>query len=187
MKSRKFYPWLVVALLWVVALLNYMDRQMLSTMQAAMKVDIVELQQAEAFGALMAVFLWIYGIVSPFAGIVADRVSRKKLVVGSLFVWSLVTYLMGYTSSFDQLYMLRALMGISEALYIPSALSLIADWHEGKSRSLAIGVHMTGLYVGAGHRRIRCHSGCSLLLAHHFPLVRNSRNRLFGSIAPVVA
>lgn len=91
MKSRKFYPWLVVALLWVVALLNYMDRQMLSTMQAAMKVDIVELQQAEAFGALMAVFLWIYGIVSPFAGIVADRVSRKKLVVGSLFVWSLVT------------------------------------------------------------------------------------------------
>lgn len=97
MKSRKFYPWLVVALLWVVALLNYMDRQMLS----AMKVDIVELQQAEAFGALMAVFLWIYGIVSPFAGIVADRVSRKKLVVGSLFVWSLVTYLVGYTSSFD--------------------------------------------------------------------------------------
>lgn len=148
MKSRKFYPWLVVALLWVVALLNYMDRQMLSTMQAAMKLDIVELQQAEAFGALMAVFLWIYGIVSPFAGIVADRVSRKKLVVGSLFVWSLVTYLMGYASSFHQLYMLRAMMGISEALYIPSALSLIADWHEGKSRSLAIGVHMTGLYVG---------------------------------------
>ena len=95
MRNRKFYPWLVVALLWVVALLNYMDRQMLSTMQAEMKVDIVELQQAEAFGALKAVFLWVYGIVSPFAGIVADRISRKKLVVGSLFVWSLVTYLMG--------------------------------------------------------------------------------------------
>ena len=77
---------------------------MLSTMQAEMKVDIVELQQAEAFGALMAVFLWVYGIVSPFAGIVADRISRKKLVVGSLFVWSLVTYLMGYASSFNQLY-----------------------------------------------------------------------------------
>lgn len=148
MINRKFYPWLVVALLWVVALLNYMDRQMLSTMQAEMKVDIVELQQAEAFGALMAVFLWVYGLVSPFAGIVADRVSRKKLVVGSLFVWSLVTCLMGYASNFQQLYLLRALMGISEALYIPSALSLIADWHEGKSRSLAIGIHMTGLYVG---------------------------------------
>lgn len=148
MKNKKFYPWLVVALLWVVALLNYMDRQMLSTMQDAMKFDIVELQKAEAFGALMAVFLWIYGIVSPFAGVVADRVSRKKLVVGSLFVWSAVTYLMGYASDFTQLYWLRALMGVSEALYIPSALSLIADWHEGKSRSLAIGIHMTGLYIG---------------------------------------
>lgn len=148
MKNKTFYPWLVVALLWVVALLNYMDRQMLSTMQDAMKLDIVELQKAEAFGALMAVFLWIYGIVSPFAGVVADRVSRKKLVVGSLFVWSAVTYLMGYASDFTQLYWLRALMGVSEALYIPSALSLIADWHEGRSRSLAIGIHMTGLYVG---------------------------------------
>ena len=79
---------------------------------------------------------------------IADRVSRKWLVVGSLFVWSGVTYLMGYAENFTQLYWLRAFMGISEALYIPSALSLIADWHEGKSRSLAIGIHMTGLYTG---------------------------------------
>lgn len=148
LKEKKYYPWLVVALLWVVALLNYMDRQMLSTMQESMKVDIVELNKAEAFGALMAVFLWIYGLVSPFAGMVADHVSRKWLVVGSLFVWSGVTYLMGYAENFTQLYWLRAFMGISEALYIPSALSLIADWHEGKSRSLAIGIHMTGLYTG---------------------------------------
>ena len=148
MKNTKIYPWIVVALLWVVALLNYMDRQMLSTMQEAMKVDIVELGKAEAFGALMAVFLWIYGFMSPVAGVVADRVSRKWLIVGSLFVWSAVTYLMGYADSFQELYWLRAFMGISEALYIPSALSLIADWHQDKSRSLAIGIHMTGLYVG---------------------------------------
>lgn len=148
LQNKKYYPWMAVALLWIVALLNYMDRQMLSTMQSAMKADIVELNKAEAFGALMAVFLWIYGFVSPVAGIVADRVSRKWLVVGSLFVWSAVTFLMGYATSFNQLYWLRAFMGISEALYIPSALSLIADWHSGKSRSLAIGTHMTGLYVG---------------------------------------
>lgn len=121
---------------------------MLSTMQEAMKVDIVELNKAEAFGALMAIFLWIYGFMSPVAGMIADRFSRKWLVVGSLFVWSAVTYLMGYADDFHELYWLRAVMGISEALYIPSALSLIADWHQGKSRSLAIGVHMTGLYVG---------------------------------------
>lgn len=148
MKNSKFYPWIVVGLLWVVALLNYMDRQMLSTMQEAMKADIVELNKAEAFGALMAIFLWIYGLLSPVAGMVADRVSRKWLVVGSLFVWSFVTWMMGYADTFQQLYWLRAIMGVSEALYIPSALSLIADWHEGKSRSLAIGIHMTGLYVG---------------------------------------
>lgn len=148
MKNKNVYPWVVVALLWVVALLNYMDRQMLSTMQDAMKVDIVELNKAEAFGALMAIFLWIYGFMSPVAGMIADRVSRKWLVVGSLFVWSGVTYLMGYADTFQELYWLRAIMGVSEALYIPSALSLIADWHQGKSRSLAIGIHMTGLYVG---------------------------------------
>ena len=148
MKNKSIYPWVVVGLLWVVALLNYMDRQMLSTMQEAMKVDIVELNKAEAFGALMAIFLWIYGFMSPVAGIIADRVSRKWLVVGSLFVWSAVTFLMGYAHNFHELYWLRAVMGVSEALYIPSALSLIADWHEGKSRSLAIGVHMTGLYMG---------------------------------------
>lgn len=147
-KNSKHYPILVVALLWVVALLNYMDRQMLSTMQSSICTDIVELQEAEAFGALMAIFLWIYGFMSPVAGLIADRLSRKWLVVASLFVWSAVTFLMGYAENFNQLYWLRAIMGVSEALYIPSALSLIADWHEGKSRSLAIGVHTTGLYIG---------------------------------------
>lgn len=147
-QNGRIYSWILVALLWGVALLNYMDRQMLATMQYAIREDIVELNKAEAFGALMAVFLWIYGIVSPFAGVVADRFSRKWLIVASLFVWSLVTYLMGYTTTFRQLYVLRAIMGVSEALYIPSALSLITDWHIGKSRSLAVGIHNTGLYMG---------------------------------------
>lgn len=148
MKQSKIYPWVVVALLWVVALLNYMDRQMLSTMKEAMQIDITELQNAENFGILMAVFLWIYGFMSPVSGIIADRVSRKWLIVGSLLVWSSVTYLMGIADNFDQLIWLRALMGISEALYIPAGLSLIADYHSDKTRSLAVGIHMTGLYMG---------------------------------------
>lgn len=147
-KLEKIYPWIVVALLWVVALLNYMDRQMLSTMREYIAMDIAELQSAEAFGVLMGIFLWIYAIVSPFAGTVADRLSRKWLIVGSLAVWSAVTLLMGYCTTFTQLKWLRGFMGISEALYIPSSLSLIADYHSGKSRSLAVGIHMTGLYLG---------------------------------------
>ena len=118
MKKSNVYPWIVVALLWGVALLNYMDRQMLSTMKDSMQIDIVELQSAANFGRLMAVFLWIYGLMSPVAGLIADRLNRK---------W---------------------LMGISEALYIPAGLSLIADYHTGRSRSLAVGIHMTGLYTG---------------------------------------
>lgn len=146
--TSKIYPWVVVALLWGVALLNYMDRQMLSTMKESMQLDISELQTAENFGRLMAVFLWIYGLMSPFAGAIADRVNRKWLIVISLFVWSAVTYGMGYANTFTEIYWLRALMGVSEALYIPAGLSLIADWHSDKTRSLAVGIHMTGLYTG---------------------------------------
>lgn len=148
MKNSKIYPWIVVGLLWGVALLNYMDRQMLSTMKDAMQVDIVELQSATNFGYLMAIFLWIYALMSPVSGVIADRMSRKWLIVGSLFVWSSVTYLMGIAETFNQVVWLRALMGVSEALYIPAGLSLIADYHTGKSRSLAVGIHMTGLYTG---------------------------------------
>lgn len=144
----RFYPWIVVALLWVVALLNYMDRQMLSTMREAMQIDISELESAVNFGRLMAIFLWIYGCISPFAGAVADRLSRKWLIVASLAVWSAVTLLMGHCTTFNQIYWLRAVMGVSEALYIPAALSLIADYFTGSARSLAIGIHMTGLYIG---------------------------------------
>lgn len=148
MKHSKYYPWIVVGLLWVVALLNYMDRQMLSTMKSAMSVDIKELESGEMFGVLMAAFMWIYGLASPFAGLIADRINRKWLIVGSLFIWSTVTLLMGFTHDFSTLYALRMVMGFSEAMYIPAALALIADFHSGRSRSLAIGVHMTGLYVG---------------------------------------
>jgi ACS family D-galactonate transporter-like MFS transporter len=142
------YAWIVVGLLWGVALLNYLDRQMLSTLQGSMKLDIAELRNAENFGRLMAVFLWIYALMSPVTGLIADRISRKWIITGSLFVWSGVTLAMGFATTFSELYALRALMGISEALYIPAGLALIADYHRGRTRSLAIGVHMTGLYFG---------------------------------------
>lgn len=149
MKQSKYYPWVVVALLWIVALLNYMDRQMLATMRPSMETDIPELVSGENFGRLMAIFLWIYALMSPVSGIIADKMNRKWLIVGSLFVWSAVTYAMGLATTYNQLYWLRALMGVSEALYIPAGLSLIADYHQQKTRSLAIGIHMTGLYMGS--------------------------------------
>ena len=148
MKNKTLYPWVVVGLLWVVAFLNYVDRQMLATMKQAMMPDFAELNSAENFGILMAIFLWIYAFMSPLSGIIADRINRKWLIITSLFIWSAVTLLMGFATSFNQLYTLRAIMGVSEAFYMPTAMAMIVDYHQGKNRSLAVGIHMTGIYLG---------------------------------------
>lgn len=139
--------WLTVALLWVVALLNYLDRLMITTMRDPLKADI-SMTEAQ-FGLLTSVFLWVYGIFSPFGGYLADRFSRRAVIIASLFVWSAVTWLTGQMHSFGGLLAARALMGLSEACYIPAALALIADYHTGRSRSLATGLHMSGIYAGA--------------------------------------
>lgn len=148
MKLNIPYRWLLVILLSGVALLNYLDRQMIATMRPSMQIDIIDLQLATNFGRLMAIFLWVYAAMSAFSGIIADRINRKWLIVGSLFIWSAITFLMGQAQTFDQLYVLRAFMGFSEALYIPAGLALIADHHDDKTRSLAIGIHMAGIYLG---------------------------------------
>ena len=148
LKDKKYYPWMVVGMLVVVSLLNYLDRQMLATMRPFIMVDIKELESITNFGRLMAIFLWIYAIMSPISGMIADRLNRKWLIVISLFVWSTVTLMMGYVDDISHLYILRALMGVSEAFYIPAALSLTADYHQGKTRSIAIGVLTSGIYLG---------------------------------------
>lgn len=140
--------WLVVGLLWFVACLNYLDRVMITTMRGSL-VEAIPMTEAQ-FGLLTAVFLWVYGILSPFAGFLADRFSRSRAIIVSLLVWSALTWLTGHARTFEQLLVARALMGISEAIYIPAALALIADYHRGNTRSLATGVHMTGVSVGAG-------------------------------------
>jgi MFS family permease len=95
------------------------------------------------------VFLWVYGVFSPLGGFLADRFSRTKVIIGSLMIWSAVTWLTGHMHSFEGLLIARALMGLSEACYVPAALALIADYHPGPTRSLATGLHMSGIYAGA--------------------------------------
>lgn len=138
--------WLVVGLLSVVGCLNYLDRVMLTTMRESV-IQTIPMTDAE-FGLLTSVFLWIYGILSPFAGYLADKFSRSRVIVFSLFVWSFVTYLTAHAQTYEQLLATRALMGISEACYIPAALALIADYHKGSTRSFAMGVHMAGVMIG---------------------------------------
>ena len=142
------YAWVIVAALWPVAMLNYLDRQMLATIRASMRADIPSIASDQDFGTLMAVFMWTYAVLSPIGGFVADRFNRRWTVIGSLFVWSAVTWLTGHTQSFNQLLATRALMGISEAFYIPTALALIADFHRGNTRARAVGIHQSGIYAG---------------------------------------
>ncbi len=138
--------WITVALLWVVATLNYLDRQVIFSLLPPIRAEFgaTDFQ----LGLLGSVFLWIYAACSPLSGYLADRYNRVYVVLFSLLVWSAVTWLTGHSASFSQLLTARGLMGISEAAYLPAALALIADYHSPKTRSLATGIHQSGLYAG---------------------------------------
>ncbi len=142
------HAWLVVGLLIPVALLNYLDRQMLASMKFSVMRDVPDIALEANWGAILATFKWVYAGLSPVGGYLADRYSRRHVIAGSLLVWSLVTWMTGHVSSYDQLLTTRALMGVSEAFYIPAALALIADVHRGPTRSRAVGLHQMGIYLG---------------------------------------
>jgi MFS transporter, Spinster family, sphingosine-1-phosphate transporter len=140
------YAWVVVAILWVVWLLNYLDRQVIFSVfppiQSELHLSNIEL------GLLGTSFLWVYAFFSPFAGFLADRYGRKRLIAISLFVWSAMTWMTGRAQSFSGLLWTRAGMGLSEACYLPAGLALIARHHSGRTRSLATSIHYTGAYLG---------------------------------------
>jgi len=144
--SGRHYAWLLVGLLWVVAFLNYIDRQVIFSLLPLVEKEF-HLTGAE-LGFLSTVFLWVYGLASPFAGYVADRFGRVRVILVSLLILSLVTCATGHARNYHELVVARALMGLSEACYLPAALALIAGHHGDRTRSLATGLHQSGLYTG---------------------------------------
>ncbi len=139
--------WLLVGMLWVVGCLNYLDRVMLITMRGSIK-EAIPMTDAQ-FGLLTTLFLFVYGALSPIGGFLADRFSRSGIILISLFTWSVTTWLTAHATTFNGLLLTRALMGISEACYLPAAGALIADYHRNKTRSLANGIHLSGVMVGS--------------------------------------
>ncbi|HHU27187.1 MAG TPA: MFS transporter [Bacteroidales bacterium] len=139
--------WLVVMFLFFVGALNYIDRNMLTTMRFSI-IDSIPMSDAQ-FGMLTSVFLWVYGLMSPLAGYMADKFKRSHIIIFSLLVWSVVTWMTGHATTFNQLLLSRALMGISEAFYIPAALALITDYHKGPTQSLATGINLAGVILGS--------------------------------------
>lgn len=142
------YAWTVVGLLFPVALLNYLDRQMISSMKSSVMQDITDIGREANWGYMLGQFKWVYAFLSPVGGYIADRFSRRWTICGSLFVWSLITWLTGHANTYSELLWTRTLMGVSEAFYIPAALALIADYHRGSTRSRAVGLHQMGMYCG---------------------------------------
>ena len=140
--------WLLVGLLVPVAILNYLDRQMLGTMKGSITGDIPSIATNADWGLVLALFKWTYAVLSPFGGWIADRFSKRHIIAGSLFLWSLVTWWTGHVTSFNEMLIVRALMGTSEAFYIPTALALITESQPDETRSRAVGLHQAGIYIG---------------------------------------
>lgn len=131
-----------------VALLNYLDRQMLASMKSSIMSDIPSIGTNQNWGYMLGQFKWVYAFLSPFAGFMADRYSRRLTICCNLFVWSAVTFWTGHVETYRELLLARSLMGFSEAFYVPAALALISDYHFGHTRSRAIGLHQMGMYFG---------------------------------------
>ncbi len=139
--------WTPVVLLWGVALLNYLDRQVVFSQFSLIQKDLHA--SSLQLGLISSVFLWIYGSLSPFAGYIADRWGRARIIILGLFIWSGATWITAQVVSMNGMLVSRALMGVSEAFYLPAALALIVDRHGPSTRSLATGIHQSGLYAGS--------------------------------------
>lgn len=160
------WAWIAVAVLWVVVMLNYFDRQLLAVLNKSLTEGpgCIEMTQAQ-FGMVTSAFLIVYAALSPVGGYLADRFSRSFIIMCSLVVWSVVTWMTGKSESYEELIFWRAAMGVSEAFYIPAALALITDYHRGGTRSLATGLHMSGIYAGqvlAGYGAMMAGDPCQL-------------------------
>jgi MFS family permease len=147
MKSAALpYKWYVMALLFAAAGLNYADRTAITAVFPLLRRDLG--MSDIALGATGAVFLWTYAAVSPFAGYLGDKISRARLLSFSLGAWSLVMACSALATTATQLLIMRALLGIAEAAYIPAATALIAEHHGSDTRARAIGIHLAGFSVG---------------------------------------
>ena len=140
------YKWRVVAMLWCISFFNYADRQAIFSvfplLEREMHLTTVQL------GLLGSGFAWVYGLAAPFAGLVVDRVRRKTVILGGLHAWSLICMATVLSRNFRHLFLFRAAEGLGETFYFPASTSLISDYHAAGTRSRALGLHQTAVYMG---------------------------------------
>jgi MFS family permease len=138
--------WRVAGFLVLAGAFNYADRVAMSSVLSVLRTDLG--LSDVALGMLGSVFLWSYAICSPLAGGLADRWSRRRLVIGSLFVWSAVMVLTGFAGGLTSLLALRIALGVAESIYLPAATALLADHHPPATRGRAMSLHSVGINGG---------------------------------------
>ncbi len=141
------YKWFVVAMLWCVCFLNYADRQLIFTVFPLLSGEF-HLTDA-ALSMLSASFMCAYAAFGPVAGMIADRVSRRGLVLGALVVWSAAAAAIALVHGYATLVAGVTMGGFAEAFYFPAALSMIADYHSADTRSRAMALHQSSVYAGS--------------------------------------
>jgi MFS transporter, Spinster family, sphingosine-1-phosphate transporter len=146
LESSPQYKWLLVLALFFVSTLNYADRTAITALYTLLKTDLGFTDVG--LGALGSVFLWSYAFSSPFSGFLGDRVRRGRLVLCSLAGWSLVTLISGLAATQWQLLGMRGALGLVEAMYLPAAMALVAEYHGTETRGTALALMALGNYVG---------------------------------------
>src|SRR5713101_7395106 len=140
------YKWYVVGMLWWISFFNYADRQAIFSVFSLLRYEMC-LSKVE-LGLLGSSFAWVYGLGSPLAGMVVDRVRRKTAILGGLHAWSLICMATALSRTFRQMFVFRAAEGLGETFYFPASTSLISDYHGSRTRSRALGLHQTAVYMG---------------------------------------
>jgi len=138
--------WIVLALLWWVCLLNYADRQAISSLFPLLERDF-GFSKAQ-LGLIGSAFMWVYAASAPIAGYAGDRLNRKGLILGGCLFWSLMTVATGWCGKLWQFVGARSLIGLGESVYFPAAASLLSDHHDGRTRSTALSFHQSAVYIG---------------------------------------
>lgn len=138
--------WRVVAMLWCISFFNYADRQAIFSVFPLLEREFH--LSAVQLGLLGSGFAWVYGLAAPLAGVVVDRASRRKVILGGLHVWSLICMATAASRTFLHLFLFRAAEGLGETFYFPASTALMSDYHGPETRSRALGLHQTSVYVG---------------------------------------
>jgi MFS family permease len=142
--------WLLLAVAWVTFLLAYTGRQAIYSIFPILKSDL-GFSNAQ-LGLTGSVFLWVYSFGSPLGGVVGDRFPFASVAQWSVIIWSLTLVATGFATSPEMVLSLRAVLGITQCVFVPAALAAIASVHSETTRSKAFAIWGTaqlgGVVVG---------------------------------------